>query len=103
DRGAQRRYQLTLEPGMSLEPRRIARRRVWQREVARRVLAPGGDRLGQRRLPRPAEVVALRIGANEKRHLDAGERGIEPRPPQPRALGTRRIVASRAAAGVAEP
>src|SRR5204863_53344 len=77
DSCAQRRDELPLEPGMMLEPRLIARRRVGQRHVSRSVRLPGPDRCGRRRLAAAAEKVTLGVLSDEQRQFDPGQASKE--------------------------
>src|SRR5204863_2042751 len=77
DSCAQHRDELPLEPGMMLEPRLIARRRVGQRHVSRSVRLPGPDRCGRRRLAAAAEKVTLGVLSDEQRQFDPGQASKE--------------------------
>src|SRR5216117_696565 len=81
DSCAQHRHELPLKPGMTRQPRLIARRGVGQRHVLGSVLLPGPGRFGQRPLAAVAQKVALSILTDEQSQFNPGQPGqqlIEP-------------------------
>src|SRR5207245_7106219 len=83
---------LALEPRIFPPPGEIAPARMRQRQEFGQVLAVRAHRLGERVLAARAEVVLLRVGADEKRELDARQRGAELRLPERRAARRRRQI-----------
>jgi hypothetical protein len=85
-------YELLFKPRMALEPRLIARRRMWQRNVLWSVLPPGLGRFGQRRLAAVGQKMALGILTDEQRQINPPQLGQQMIEPQRRALTARRHI-----------
>src|SRR5438445_11040787 len=98
----QLRQYFTLEPGVPLHPKPVARAGVRQREKLGQVFVAGAHGLGQSLLSARAEVIGLGIAAYEKRQPDARQERAQPRVPVRRALGARRKIARFARSGIAQ-
>src|SRR5205814_1202643 len=80
------------QPGVALEPHLVARAGVRQWNAIRQVLAPGANRVGQRRLAPIAEVVRLRVAADEQCQAQFRQMCEQLWMPKRRALRPRRQV-----------
>jgi len=94
-------YELVFKPRMALEPRLIARRRMWQRNVLWSVLLPGLGRFGQRRLAAVGQKVMLCMLTDEQRQFNPRQLGQQMIEPQRRAFTARRHITAVTSARVA--
>src|SRR6478672_4213703 len=99
---AQLRQHLALEPRIGLEPRYVARARVWQRQLMRQVPAPGAHGVGQARLARAAEKMRLCILADQQREADVRQQRQQAGMPGASALRARGCITGAGLAGIAE-
>src|SRR5690349_12174774 len=91
---AQLRQELALEPGMALEPARVAPARMREREIARQVLAPGVDGLAHRAPRALMQVIVNGVRADQQGQLDVRKMLEDLSVPARRAFPARREVAA---------
>src|SRR5688572_1221763 len=93
--------QFPSKPGIALQPGRVARGRVRQRNEFWRVLAPCPDRFSQCRLAATAQKMALSVMPDEQSQFDLRQPGEQVFKPQLRTFRTRRQVTAIDAARIA--
>jgi hypothetical protein len=94
-------YELLFKPWMALEPRLIARRGMWQRNVLWSVFPPGLGRFGQRWFVAASQKMALGILTDEQRQFNPRQLGQQMIEPQRRAFTARRHITAVTSARVA--
>src|SRR5881409_1362388 len=98
----QLRQHFALEPGVPLHPEPVARTGVGQGKEFGQVLVARAHGFGEGFFPARAEIVGLRVAAEEQREPDGGQVRAQFRMPLRRAFGPRRKVARFARPRVAQ-